>query len=110
MPEVGGFYGLRSRDGLIVDATVVENGKACGCVCPLCRMLLVAKNNGTIVRPHFAHESESDCKGGYETALHRLAKEVLSQHPKLFLPEIRAYSSDKAILPTWLYDLVCSPD
>ena len=67
-------YALDSSNKLKhVDA--VENGMACGCVCPCCREKLMAKNGGTKRMHHFAHASGVDCEGAYETMLHLLAKE-----------------------------------
>lgn len=40
---------------LISDISPKENGKKCGCICPLCKGDFQAKNNGTIRQPHFAH-------------------------------------------------------
>ena len=67
-------YALDSSNKLKhVDA--VENGMACGCVCPCCKEKLMAKNGGTKRMHHFAHASGVDCEGAYETMLHLLAKE-----------------------------------
>jgi hypothetical protein len=78
-------YGL-SPDGLksILD---VSNGLACGCVCPKCSVPLVARNNPSNRKvPHFAHSSDNNCIGAYETALHMLAKEVLLESKKIRTP------------------------
>lgn len=57
--------------------SIVENGLACNCICAKCNQPLVAKNNpNNIKQAHFAHYSELDCEGAYETTLHLLAKEV----------------------------------
>jgi hypothetical protein len=37
-------------------------------------------------RPHFAHLAESDCRAGYETALHKKAKQLLADHAAMLLP------------------------
>lgn len=67
-------YALDSSNKLKhIDA--VENGMACGCVCPCCKEKLMAKNGGTKRMHHFAHASGVDCEGAYETMLHLLAKE-----------------------------------
>ena len=67
-------YALDSSNKLKhIDA--VENGMACGCVCPCCKERLMAKNGGTKRMHHFAHASGVDCEGAYETMLHLLAKE-----------------------------------
>lgn len=71
-------YALDSSNKLKhIDA--VENGMACGCVCPCCREKLMAKNGGTKRIHHFAHASGVDCEGAYETMLHLLAKERVQE-------------------------------
>lgn len=65
----------------------VASGLACGCVCPACQSPLIAKAaDSPSRRPHFAHFAESNCRAGYETALHKKAKELLSEHGSLVLP------------------------
>ena len=58
---------------------------ACRCLCPACGARLVAKQ-GDRTAHHFAHEGESDCAGGVETALHLAAKEVLVKERRMTLP------------------------
>lgn len=55
----------------------VKNGLECGCVCPGCGEMLVAKNDGKIREHHFAHLSGNDCGTGYQTIRHIWAKELL---------------------------------
>ena len=65
----------------------VSNGKACGCVCPACYAPLVAKaTQSKRRRPHFAHAAETDCRAGYETALHLKAKQLIADHRHIWLP------------------------
>jgi hypothetical protein len=52
-------------------------------------MPVVAKK-GTEVTHHFSHEATSSCHGAAETALHRLAKEIIAQELKLWLPDVTA--------------------
>ena len=68
-------YGV--RDGVLVHASAVERGLACGCVCVECGTRLVARR-GPKTRPHFAHHAAAgDCDG--ESLLHRLGKRILAQ-------------------------------
>ena len=65
----------------------VQAGKTCGCVCPACKAPLVAKAvESAFRRPHFAHLGETNCRAGYETALHLRAKEIIAEHLRLALP------------------------
>ena len=62
----------------------VEQGLACNCVCPGCGRPLVAKK-GPVRVHHFAHQGES-CTTGAETALHRMAKQIVADERRLVEP------------------------
>lgn len=85
-------YGERS-DGRLVGVSEVERGEACGCVCPHCRRPFVAHKGDTRVH-HFQHKSvpgqPDTCGGYYETALHILAKQVIGEAERLYLPPLEA--------------------
>lgn len=81
-------FGL--KDGQLVEVSAVEQGLACGCVCPACHAPLQARK-GNKTTHHFAHDPKTrpeDCKSGYETALHMMAKQILEEHAQLVLPEL----------------------
>lgn len=75
------------KDGAGINIEDVESGLKCGCVCPACGEPLVAKK-GTKVMHHFAHHSGSTCEYGYETSLHLMAKDILSQTKKITIPAV----------------------
>lgn len=82
-------FGL--KDGRLHFVTQVETGLACGCTCPdpTCGKPLVARNKPSPERKrayHFMHAGESDGCAGRESALHRMAKEVLLHAASLQLP------------------------
>ena len=78
-------FGLKA--GRMWSPKQVPPGRDCGCVCPACSAPLVAKAaDSTWRRPHFAHLAETDCRAGYETALHKKAKELLAEHAVVWLP------------------------
>lgn len=68
-------YALNSENKLVHIDTVLK-GSACNCICPNCKSPLIAKNGGEKREHHFAHEANSDCLRGYQTALHLLGKEI----------------------------------
>lgn len=72
--------------GHLVHVDDVPNGEACGCTCPECDSKLIAKNKGQHNQHHFAHVGGSDCVGAVESALHLMAKEILSEGKKIMLP------------------------
>jgi hypothetical protein len=73
-------FGKRSLDGRLVDPSSVSSGLACACVCPQCGEQLVARHARTTNRAsHFAHSSGGACAGAFETALHKAAKQIVSE-------------------------------
>ncbi len=78
-------FGLKG--GRMWSPKQVAPGRECGCTCPACGAALVAKAaDSTCRRAHFAHLAETDCRAGYETALHKKAKELVAEHAALLLP------------------------
>ena len=71
-------YALNNKNQLVhIDS--VPNGTACNCFCPNCKAALIAKNGRDKRQHHFAHEANSDCLKGYQTALHILGKEIFQK-------------------------------
>lgn len=66
-----------NKFGELVYVDDVAKGLECECICPCCKAKLVAKNGGTKRIHHFAHASEIECEGAYESMLHLLAKEKI---------------------------------
>lgn len=81
-------FGLRTTDQCMVDPTEVANGKSCGCCCPECGEELIARQ-GEIQTWHFAHQSNAHCTGGYESAIHRMAKQMIMQRSQVWVPQRR---------------------
>lgn len=79
------IYGV--RDGKTISIEEVESGLNCGCVCPACGEVLVAKK-GKQMMHHFAHYSGHSCEYGYESSLHLAAKEILAKTKKILLPAV----------------------
>ncbi len=74
------------RDGRLLRAEEVDSGLACGCRCPGCGDRLVARNRGNRRRSHFAHHKAPESRACYETALHKMAKQILLEARGLLLP------------------------
>ena len=76
-------------EGNLVHIDSVENGNECGCFCPHCKSELCAKNGGTGEKMvhHFAHLSGADCVGAIESALHKMAKDVMKESLCIQLPD-----------------------
>lgn len=85
-------YAERIKDGKIVfidDLSEAERGSKCGCICPCCKNPMIARM-GTYNEHHFAHASHSDCLGGYESALHMMAKEIVEEGSSIMLPALKS--------------------
>lgn len=79
-------YGKKA--GKLIHISEVENGLACDCICPECSAKFVAKNNPlNITIPHFAHYNETECKGGLESWIHSLAKDVIFSRKRVLVPD-----------------------
>lgn len=85
----------RTAAGEIVTPAQVPRGLACGCTCPGCQGALVA-NQGERKAWHFSHQANSDCKTGYESAIHAATKQLLMREKRIMLPSltVRAYPHD----------------
>ena len=73
-------------DGRLVHVSSVGNGIGCGCTCPSCGAKLVARNEGKIRLPHFAHYNSPECEDALETAMHIMAKEIIEKEKRIFVP------------------------
>lgn len=80
-------FGL--RDGRLYAPGDVENGLACGCICPGCKSQLVANHPTRGKRDYFSHHHKDNCLGGYETAVHLMAKQIIEDAGWVTLPEQR---------------------
>lgn len=79
-------FGL--KNDRLVEVSEVLSGKRCGCVCPGCKKDLIAKK-GEVNAHHFAHDHTEDsdnCKYGAETAIHKMAKQIISEEKAIFAP------------------------
>ncbi len=77
------------KNNKMVDVAEVESGKACGCFCPSCEEPLQARK-GEVLVYHFAHLPGSDrnCEFAPETALHKMAKQILWEEKQIVLPPL----------------------
>lgn len=70
-----------------------KRGLKCGCICPKCGKPLVAKLGNDVPhrkRPHFAHQPDSDCRGYYMTALHKLAEQIIEDNKAIMAPDYKS--------------------
>lgn len=74
----------------------VGNGLSCNCICVACNESLIAANAGKIRNHYFRHHIESDCKGGQETALHQLAKEIVLDNDLILIKDKNYFNYSNA--------------
>jgi ribosomal protein L19 len=89
-------YGERA-DGTIAHISEVASGLACGCICPGCKTRLVARKGAEKVH-HFAHHGTLPCQHARESALHKLAKEVLDERRELLVPAVGAQRDGNSLV------------
>jgi ssDNA-binding Zn-finger/Zn-ribbon topoisomerase 1 len=89
------------KEGRLYAPDEVERGLACQCHCPACGTPLVA-NKPKVKRDYFSHHRTEDCAGGYESALHKMGKQIIEDAGWVTVPHISVpvtwYVSDG---PTW---------
>ncbi len=78
--------GIDRKSGKIGSIQEVPKGLQCDCICPDCSQQFVAAQ-GRKNEWHFRYHKETKCNGGQETALHRLAKEIILRNYQFELPE-----------------------
>src|SRR5580700_8627204 len=78
------------ESGRVVHISAVVSGLACACRCPACGVPVIA-HKGDQLTHHFKHEAgQPSCQAATETALHRLAKEIVKDALKLWVPAVIA--------------------
>lgn len=77
-------FGL--RDGVYWHALEVENGLACGCVCPSCLGALIAANQGEIQIAHFRHATPTECVESYWESVFFAVQQVFKRAGHVTLP------------------------
>lgn len=77
-------YALNS-EGKLVYIDDVPNGLECNCFCPACKGRMIARQ-GDINEHGFAHYDLKECKNGFQTTIHLLAKEIIKEEKSILLP------------------------
>lgn len=85
---------IEKETNKLVDSTMVANGDACNCYCPLCGEDLRAINKEIKQKAHFKHLPESNCNRNWngETYIHKVTKVILKDLTEIQLPEITRYT------------------
>lgn len=83
---------IEKESNRLVDSTMVANGDACNCYCPLCGEDLRAINKEHKQKAHFKHLPGSNCNWNGETYIHKVTKVILKDLSEIQLPEITCYT------------------
>ena len=76
------------RDGRLYAPDQVDNGIRCGCTCPGCGAQLKANHpkDRDRRRAYFSHYHAGECSGGFETALHQMAIQIIHEAREITVP------------------------
>ncbi len=75
-----------NENNTIIHVADVERGKKCNCVCPSCRVPLIAAK-GSKKQHHFKHATGNECEHGLESAIHLAAKQKIIEKKQITLPK-----------------------
>lgn len=78
-------FGWHPSSQRMVTVTEVAKGRACECICASCGARLQARQ-GAIRIWHFAHGEETNCQHAPEAAIHRMAKQMIAERGRVFVP------------------------
>ncbi len=81
-------FGL--KNDTLVQVSDVVSGLACGCICPACHRKLQA-NKGKKVTSYFSHDPSDvtiSCNSAFETSIHLMAKQILSEEGYTIFPSL----------------------
>lgn len=95
-------FGLNQKSGELVDVASVARGRECGCICPSCKTILVARQ-GKQKEWHFAHHSRNNkpntskkCEYSFLVSVRLMIRQLVTKGLKLrtprFLEEMEVYS------------------
>lgn len=99
MPELT-YAKTKDGNGISIH-DVVKTFTQSSYFCPCCNELVIARQ-GKYNAWHFAHKSKKECEGALQTALHLMAKDILSETKHFYIPDI--YTREH-----WLYDSIYMP-
>ncbi|EHO5973683.1 hypothetical protein KLY11_003881 [Salmonella enterica] len=93
-------FGLREVDLKYVDVADVPKGRKCGCICPSCKIPLIARQ-GRVNRWHFAHASrkiddiERNCEYSFFVSVRAMAKQIIESGFQFSTPGCTGYVSER---------------
>lgn len=93
-------YAFSHDTGRLMHVSKVQRGRACNCICPMCRQPMIA-NQGKKNQHYFSHERKPDNKYNaelcHEVTMHMLAEQILMEKKSVMLPPYYDFSVAKQI-------------
>jgi hypothetical protein len=80
-------YPYGNQNGINLHISQVQSGLKCNCICPACKKIFVARK-GPKRKHYFSHYDGINCKYGYETQLHIIAKKIIEKSKQILIPEV----------------------
>ena len=73
-------FGLHKKTNKYIGIDEAKNGLACGCICPSCKMQLIARQ-GDKNEDHFSHykSAQVECEYSYWVAVRSMAKQLIEK-------------------------------
>lgn len=88
---------LHTPSGRMRHVDHANNGLGCECVCPKCGEILQAVHP-EVHQSFFRHHKNVNCLGSQETALHKLAKQIIHDHYEMMVPSQGKLNYDGVVL------------
>ena len=73
--------------------------------CPACKEVVYARKGNKNVH-HFAHKRGTNCEYGYQTSIHLMAKEIIAEKHKIYVPRVGFKDVDDIIIEKKLDSIV----
>jgi hypothetical protein len=93
------IFGEDAKTGEMLHVSQVNRGKKSGCICPSCKMNLIARK-GEVLRWHFAHDHKSDnyspsyeCDYNPYIYIKKYLREVFANGCEVLIPELNVTES-----------------
>jgi hypothetical protein len=101
-------YAIDRLTNEVVYVDTAKNGLKCLCFCSECEQNVLAIQGGKNDW-HFRHEMDSDCRGGQESAIHKLVIQMVKENTSIELPTAKVeyiYRHSKNPLNNFFPDVI----
>ena len=85
----------------IIHIDKAVNGKKCNCICIECGIEMQAIQ-GKDRKWHYRHTIDTNCQGGFETAVHFMAKQILEENLFIILNDGSKFTYERTIVEEYV--------